>query len=94
MAACVQASPQTTENDLLRFCRDSSKPLAGAEANFYRRCNSHERARQNEQTRPGAAILRQGVRVLRCEDWVLDTALIWRLVTMTQKIYADNRRQT
>src|SRR5215475_5393856 len=26
VAACVQASPQTTENDLLRFCRHSLSP--------------------------------------------------------------------
>jgi acyl-CoA synthetase (AMP-forming)/AMP-acid ligase II len=26
VAACVQASPRTTENDLLRFCRDSLSP--------------------------------------------------------------------
>src|ERR1043166_8045060 len=68
-------------------------PLAGPEADFYRRQDSHERARQDEQTRLGASLLTQGVRVLRCEDWLLDTALIWGLLR-SQKIYADNRRQT
>ena len=61
------------------------KPLAGPEADFYRWENSHERARQNEQTRLGAPLLTQGVRVLRCEDWLLDTALIWGLLR-SQKI--------
>ena len=39
VAACVVASPDVSESDLLEFCRRELSGLAGAETSFYRRYN-------------------------------------------------------
>ena len=60
VAACVLASPDVSESDLLRFCRTALSGWQVPKRIFIVDIIPDKRARQNQQARAGAAILRTG----------------------------------